>query len=189
MRVGRSDYPDRIAAERARGKTARGGDGQDGGAHFQLAAGDQPFHGLARALAQGQVYAGMQFAESLHHRGEQQVDHRRNADFQGSAVQFSGLAQFHRKLPHGLQHLQAPLVHDLPGVGGAGGMPVADQQRRARFFLELADHLADGGLRDEQRLGRLREAGVPDRFHEIPQCAHVHGCPAPSRVARRIFKL
>ncbi|MCY1539352.1 hypothetical protein D9M68_749340 [compost metagenome] len=127
----------------------------------------------------------MPFAEALHHRGEQQVDHGRDADLQRAAAQVGGLAQLFGQLAHGFQHLQTALVHDPAGVGGAGGVAVPDQQRGARFLFQLPDHFADGRLRHEQRLGRLREAGMPDGFDEIPQCAHVHGPASPSRGARK----
>ncbi|KAG0758391.1 hypothetical protein G6F57_021124 [Rhizopus arrhizus] len=108
-----------------------------------------------------------------------QVDHRRDADLQRAAVQIGGLAQFFRQLPHRFQHLQAALVHDPPGIRRPRGVAVADQQRRARFFLQLANHLAHRRLRDEQGFGRLREAGMPDRFDEIAQRTHVHGLETP----------
>ena len=89
-----------------------------------------------------------------------------------AAAQVRRFTDFLGQLAHGLQHLQAALVHHAAGVRGAGRMSVADQQLRASFLFQLPDHLADGGLRDEQGACRLREAGVPDRLDKVAQRAH-----------------
>jgi hypothetical protein len=44
------------------------------------------------------------------------------------------------------------------------------EQRLTQYLFQLADLSADGGLRDEQFLGRKREALEPSRDLEASQC-------------------
>jgi hypothetical protein len=70
------------------------------------------------------------------------------------------------------------LEADRQGVGQPLGLGCqanaalfAQEQRPAEPFLQLPDLVADGGMGDMQLVGGAREAGMPGRGLEDPECA------------------
>ena len=124
-------------------------DGQDGGAHFQLAVGDQVSTAWPVPSRSVRWMSGWRSRKRLT-TGVNSRLIMGGMPTSSAAAQVRRFTDFLGQLAHGLQHLQAALVHHAAGVRGAGRMSVADQQLRASFLFQLPDHLADGGLRDEQ---------------------------------------
>ncbi|MNQ87930.1 hypothetical protein D3C85_1031730 [compost metagenome] len=71
------------------------------------------------------------------------------------------------QLATGKQHLAAV------GQGEAVSLPI--EQGLAQLLLHVADHLADGGLGDEQLLGGAGEALLPHQFDKVTQGSDIHG--------------
>ena len=59
-------------------------------------------------------------------------------------------------------------------VGQGEAAPFTVEQRLTQLLLHVADHLADGGLGDEQLLGGAGEALLPHQLDEVTQGSNIH---------------
>ena len=85
------------------------------------------------------------------------------------------IRQLRLQLLHLGQNGLGPLEQHLPAVGQGKATPLPVEQGLAQLLLDIADHLADGGLGDEQLLRGAGEALLPNQFDKVAQGANIHG--------------
>ncbi len=101
--------------------------------------------------------------------------HGRNAKRQPAELQTLQIGEFRLQLLHLGQDGLGPVEQHPAAVGQGEAAPRAAQQGLTQLLLHVADHLADGGLGDEQLLGGAGEALFPHQFDKVTQGADVHG--------------
>lgn len=78
------------------------------------------------------------------------------------------------------------LAEDEAEIGRRDAARVALEQLDAELFLERADVLAERGLGDAQRFGRLREAARLGDLDEVAELAEIHSGRAPCSITRQV---
>jgi hypothetical protein len=66
------------------------------------------------------------------------------------------------------------LKNHAPGIGQQQLAAVADQQRAVQLIFQIFEHLADGGLCDEQFFRRARKTLLTNHFDKIAQRSDIH---------------
>ena len=99
-------------------------------------------------------------------RGDQRGKHvgrlqRRAAQRQRAGQAVFGVADVLAQIFFQIEHLRCGVHIGAADVGQRYGRGAAVEDRRAQPFLRLANHLAEGRLRNKQRRGRAGKALVP----------------------------
>src|SRR5579859_5170366 len=61
-------------------------------------------------------------------------------------------------------------------LGQPNGSPLACEERRAQFTLQVCDLLGERRLRDTEFIGGAREVQMACRRHEVAQLKQFHAC-------------
>jgi hypothetical protein len=124
--------------------------------------GVQPFAGQIHAIVIGQqpeVYIGMQLLE-LAQPGDQPADGKSADHAHGQNFAWSWLCHLLQRLLYALKALCHHGPQSLAFVGQGQAARQAAKQRLAQALFEIADVLADGGLRHMQLLCGAGQAQV-----------------------------
>jgi len=162
--------------------------GVEGDAHVQP-AGDQLLLDRAAAqLAHHHLHAGVIRAEGGHRvghqMGQESGDH---AQGERARLQPRHVGQRHAA---GLQLLQRARRVAAEGHARLRELQPAPQpveERQAQFGLQLAQAVRQGGLGDEERVGRLREVLGLGHAQKVAQLAQFHGSSLAMVVGRSPF--
>ncbi|MNS91040.1 hypothetical protein D3C72_1251130 [compost metagenome] len=149
-------------------------DRQYGHRQIQLAGHHRLLHRQPTQLGDFQLDARVGLAELTDQIGNLPADHGGNTQPQHAFFDRTDVFQLRLQLAELINDRQPALVYRLPAVGQVQFAAFADQQRAFQFFFQMAQHLADGRLGDEQFLRRAGKALLAHHFHEVAQGADIH---------------
>ena len=145
---------------------------------------DFAVHDLARNLVQAAaIDADLDVGELLQvgaQRRRQQIDGRRlvRRDRQRAGLQRLELGDLAQRLVAQVDHAPRVVGQHAAGLGQRDLVHVARKERRADFFLELLDALADRRLRAAHALGGARERAFFDDGEKVFELQQIHE-PSP----------
>ena len=141
---------------------------------------DFAVHDLARNLVQAAaIDADLdvgKFLQVAAERRRQQVDGGRlvRGNRQRAGLERLELGDLAQRLVAQVHHAPRVVGQDAAGLGQRHLVDVARKERRADFFFELLDALADRRLRAAHALGRARERAFFDDGEEVFELQEIH---------------
>jgi len=144
-------------------------------ARFQLSLQHRLLDAPATVLDQGELHLRIAAAIGTDQIRIDVAHHGGNAKGQPAEAQALQIRQLRLQLLHLRQYGLGPVEQHLAAVGQGEAAPRSAQQGLTQLLLHVADHLADGGLGDEQLLGGAGEALLPHQLDEVTQGSDIHG--------------